>query len=236
MYKVDVYLGNNVKSAKIKPLTAKRDWMQTLAYNCYPMTSANLLGFYIYFEEDVSFIWDGDNYTPAKPTNGSDNVWVGRPFGTVSFETNLVFTSDSDTSILIGPPPNHFIEGANVISSLVSSSFFTGALPIVWKLHIPNKEYFIPAGTPIASVLPLSLSQVNNSEINFTGEVYDGYRLHNDSEYIDWIHNYYNENEVWPKVYEKGKDHKGNKIGEHEVQRLNLNVKYGKKENKDGRG
>lgn len=227
MYNVDVYLGNEGKSAKIKPLSPKRDWMReinSLAYNCYPMTSANLLGFYVYFDEDISFFWNGDTFTPAKTTNDSVHVWSGRPLGTVSFETNLVFKSDKNTSILVGPVPNHFIEGANVISSLVSSSFFTGSLPIVWKLHIPNKEYFIPAGTPIASVLPLSLSEFNNSEINFMNKQYPDYRLHNDSEYIDWIHDQYAKNEFWPKVYEKGKDHKGNKVGEHEVQRLNMKV------------
>ena len=131
MYDVDVYVGNlSRKYAKLKPLTVKREWMNEETYNCYPITSANPLGYAVYFDEDLSFIWEGDLRKGAIPIKGEDTIWVGRPGGTVSFDTNLVFRSNENTSILITPVPNYFIEGANVISATISSSFFTGTITV----------------------------------------------------------------------------------------------------------
>jgi len=227
MYSLDAYIGNpHVKTAKIRQLNGKRDWMSAATYNCHPVALVNTLGYGIYFEEDISFIWDGSKNNPAKAILGSDYIWSGRPEGTVSFNTNIVFTSDENTSILTIQPPNEFIKGASVISSIISSSFFTGSLPVVWKLDEPNKEYFVPAGTNIACIIPISISQFQNSNINVFNKELEKRRIHNESEYIDAIHNYVDLNGVQPKLYKKGLDHKGNKIGKHEIDKLILKVTY----------
>ena len=227
MYNVDVYKGNmNINSAKLKQLSIKREWMSAATYHCYPLTFANTLGYGVFFEEDISFIWNGDASSPAKAINGSSNIWSGRPEGTVSFETNLVFKTEPNVSILTLPVLNQPIQGADVISSIVSSSFFTGSFPIVWKLSIPNKEYLIPAGQPIACILPISISQFQDSNINVYEKEYPGYRLHNDSEYIKAIHDYVDEKGTQPKLYKKGLNHHGEKIGSHEIENLIMKVSY----------
>jgi hypothetical protein len=227
MYNLNAYVGNpNTKSAKIKQLNGKRDWMSAATYNCHPVVLANTLGYGIYFEEDVSFIWDGDPLHPAKAIKGSDYIWSGRPEGTISFNTNLVFTSDKNTSILTIQPPNYFIDGASVISSIISSSFFTGSFPVVWKLDKSNKEYFIPAGDLIACIIPISVAQFQDSNINIFNEMYPARRVHNESEYIDAIHDYVDKTGKQPKLYKKGIDHEGEVLGHHEVDKINMKVVY----------
>mgnify|MGYP003338324301 FL=1 len=225
MYELDVYIGNTDKKyAKIRPLTIKRDWMDEETYNCYPITSANPIGYALYFDEDISFIWEGDLKKGAFPTRGEDNIWVGRPRGTVSFDTNLIFKSNENTSLLIMPVPNHFIQDANVVSATISTSFFTGALPVVWKLNVPNKEYFISAGSPIACLLPVSLAQFKNTNLNIMNKTLEEYRLHNDPEYVDEIHRIEREEKIHPRFYFKGVNHYGEKVGNHEVVKLNMKV------------
>ena len=227
MYNVDVYKGTpNRSSAKIRPLTMQRDWMSPATYHCYPLTFANSFGYGIYFEDDISFSWDGNESNPAIADLGKDHIWSGRPEGTVSFDTNLVFKTDENTSILTIPVPNKQIDGATVITSLISSSFFTGGFPIVWLLNEPNKKYFIPAGTDIACIIPISMSQFQDSTINVFNDVFPSQRVHDSREYIDYIHDFADKNGTQPKLYRKGINHLGEKIGSHEIDTLRMKVNY----------
>lgn len=225
MYNLDVYKGDPTRTtAKIRQLEAKREWMSAATYHCYPITFANTLGYGIYFDEDISFTWDGIKNNPAIATLGKSNIWSGRPEGTVSFDTNLVFKSDENTSILTMPVPNQYVDGATVLTSVIASSFFTGTFPVVWKLDKPNFEYFIPAGTNIACILPVSIAQFQDSNINIFNEAFPGRRIHNETEYVDAIHNSVDQDGLQPKLYKKGVDQFGNKLGKHEVDRLVMKV------------
>lgn len=226
MYELYAYKAEPHKPAvKIRQLTMKREWMDAATYHCYPLTYANQFGYGLYFEEDIVFSWDGDKRNPAIATVGKKHVWSGRPEGTVSFETNLILKSDENVSVLVLPVPNQVIKNTMTIAAVISTSFFTGALPVVWKLEEPG-EYVVPAGTNIACILPLSIADLHNSTVHCIDEVFPGERLHNIPEYVDTIHAIKDATGVQPKFYKKGIDHKGNKIGTHEVNKLILNVEY----------
>lgn len=225
MYNVDVYMGDPTrKSAKLRQLGVKREWMSASTYHCYPVAFANTLGYGIYFEEDISFTWDGIKNNPAIANLGQSNIWSGRPEGTVSFDTNLVFKTDENTSILTMPVPNQYVEGATVLTSVIASSFFTGTFPVVWKLDKPDFEYVIPAGTNIACILPISIAQFQDANINVIPKIFPSRRIHNEVEYVDAIHNAVDQDGQQPKLYKKGVDHFGNKLGKHEVDRLVMKV------------
>lgn len=228
MYKVNAYKGNiNSSSAKLKQLPIKRDWMHSPTYNCYPLSFANTIGYGVYFEDDISFIWDGTVHNPAEGIVGKDHVWSGRGEGTVSFDTNLIFKTEEDVSMMTMPAPNYFIEGTSVVTTIVSTSFFTGSFPIVWKLDqtLANKEVFIKAGTIIACILPISVKQFDGSNINIFNETFPSERIHNDQEYIKLLKTTIADGK-YPKLYKKGIDHNENKIGEHEVENLTMTVTY----------
>ena len=94
---------------------------------------------------------------------------------------------------------------------------------------IKNVEITIKAGTPIASLLPISLSGLNNSEVNLKSmfDLEPGFFPGED--YGKIVHDI-NSSGRWTNFYRDAVDHKGKKIGDHEVKSLRLKVNDGKPE------
>jgi hypothetical protein len=234
MHNIDAYLDNPEKpTAKIRPLPIKRDWMHSYTYNCHPIGIANTLGYGIYFDHDISFIWDGSRDEGARGIIGKESVWVGRGEGTVSFVTNLILKTDENTSIITMPVPNEKIEGAQVLGTILSTSVFTGTFSVVWKLDTPDKEYFVPAGTNIACILPVSLASIQDSVINIKNIAWPFESIQDSEEYMNYLKDL-NSQGIRPRMYKKAINHRGETIGKHEVDSINLHVNY-EKDVKDGR-
>lgn len=226
MYNVDVYKVNPTKKgAKIKQLTGSREWMHQNTHNCFPLMSGNIFGYGIYFDEDISFRWDGDRSTPAVGLIGKEHIWEGRGDGTVSFSTGLVFKTNENTSILTMSVPNQEMPGITVMSTILSTSFFYSDLPVVWKINdsMIGKEIFIPAGTNIACILPISIAQFQDSIITIHDEVLEQRSVHSDEEYIKTIKQINNSGKK-SNFYKNGTDQYGNIVGKHEVDRLRMTV------------
>lgn len=220
----------NSNAANISQLQAKRDWMENTvdrhAYNCFPVTLTNTLGWGISFPKDISFIWDGisdTNPDHIKILNGEEYCSTSRANGTISFKTGLTFKTDENISLLHMPVPNMFYEGAQAFTTLMSTSFFTGELPSVWRITQPNKIITIKANSPIAAIIPISLTDLQNSKISITKN-----EIHNAPKYTYEQHM----NEVdritrsgkWTNFYRDAVDPLGNKIGNHEVKGIRLHV------------
>lgn len=216
-------------AGEIAPLPATRPWMdesaEKHAYMCFPMTVTNKLGWGISFPEDIVFIWDGIDDTTAdhvKIIKGEQYASPKRCNATISFETGLVFKTDPETTILTMPVPNQFIAGTQCFTTLISTSFYMPELPIAWKITEANKEITIPAGTPIAAILPLSLTALENDyemEINLN---------HVDHSYWEEVAKYGEvaqaKNAIgdWSKMYRDAVDYKGDKVGAHETKSIKL--------------
>jgi hypothetical protein len=222
VYKTAKYPG------KITQLSVKRDWMEDTvdrhAYNCFPVSLANQLGWGISFPEDISFIWDGiSDSSPdhVKILTGEKYCHTNRANGTISFRTGLTFKTEKETTTLIMPVPNQFIDGAQAFTTLLTTSFFSGDVPVVWRITSPGKVITIPAGTPIAAIVPITIADLNNSEINlhdgrnYVGAPFDGREYGETAERI-------NQQGKWAGFYRNATDHLGNKIGEHEVKVIRL--------------
>jgi hypothetical protein len=226
MYKIDAYIANAGKpTAIIKQLDVKRDWMGQGIYNCTPLISANPIGYGIYFDKDLSFIWDGDPINPARILKGEEYLNSDRGGGAISFNTNLILKTDANTSILTIPVPNQPIKDITVLSTVLSTSFFSATFTMAWKLEIPNKEYTIKAGTPVACIMPISMSQYNNSVLNIHNTTAPFPNLHGKPEYIKALKNSQKAGKFL-RLYQKGFDQDNNSIGTHEVKKLVLNINY----------
>jgi hypothetical protein len=217
-------------SASIKQLPVTRDWMESSlekhAYNCFPVSLTNRLGWGISFPEDIVFIWDGiDNTAPdhVKVLKGERYAHSKRGNATVSFNTGLVFRTDDKTTLLTMPVPNQFISGAQCFTTLISTSFFLPELPLAWKVTEANKEITIPAGTPVAAVLPISLTTLQNDYelVIDTSPV--------DKSYIDEIEKYGIAAEAggygfknWSNRYKKAVDYNNQQVGSHEAKSIKL--------------
>lgn len=234
MYSIDVYKSTEYL-ARIKPLSIKRDWMdQTYeghAYHCFPVSLANQLGWSISFPEDISFIWDGiSDSSPdhVKILSGEKYAYSGRANGTISFNTGLMFNTKENITLLSMPVPNLFIDGANPFTTLVNTSFFSGELPCALMITKPNEIITIKAGTPIIAIIPINLSLLQNSEMNIKS--YKDFPQNlisvNSQEYSQAVYAANREGK-WTDFYRNATDHKGNKVGEHQVKTIKLIVKEG---------
>jgi len=232
MNNISIYKNHHeMPSAKIRRLKGKRDWMDSPTYNCYPISFANTMGYGVYYEKDISFIWDGNRRNPATAILGEEHVWSGRGDGTVSLLTNFAIKTEENLSILTMPVPNLFpTQDATCITTLLSTSFLSIDFPIVWKIHTPNKEILIPAGTDVACLLPISVGQLQNTNIDLYDSLWPYKGVHTDPEYVQKIKEGLAAGEH-PRMYKQGIDHKGNIIGKHEVDNLKMTItEKGRKE------
>ena len=212
----------------ISPLQAKRKWMdetyKSHAYKCFPVSLSNQLGWGISFPEDISFIWDGiSDASPehVKVTLGEKYVSPGRANGTISFNTGLMFVTDENNTLLSMPVPNQFIDGVSPFTTLLSTSFFRGDLPVAWKITKPNVEILIKAGTPVISIIPINLSELQNSEI-----IESNIREIPQNEFYakgyEEAFKEANKMGEWTNFYRDAVDHTGKKKGEHQVKSIKL--------------
>jgi hypothetical protein len=233
--KIVAYRINN-NSSNIDQLPMKRDWMDFTfdrhAYQCFPMSLSNRLGWGISFPEDIVFIWDGVNDSTnghVKIIKGQKYVHADRGNRTISFNTGIYFESKKNVSLLTMPVPNQFIDGAQCITTIVSTSVLETDFPIAWMITRPNVEITIPAGTPIAAVLPISLKDIESYEVIVKNKMPDQWRTKEWSERMqgrsqasmarnsvgDWTH-----------FYRDAVDHTGAPAGEHEAKKIVLKVTH----------
>ena len=221
--------------ANIEPLSAKRDWMEATfdkhAYRCLPVTLTNQLGWAISFPEDITFMWDGQISTSGehvKVLAGEKYIQTGRGQATVSFETGLVFRTPENYSLLTYNVPNMFMEGVAPYTTIISSSFFEGPLPVAWKVTKPFVPITIKAGQPIAAVFPISLTEIQGSTLTIKN-IKDLVRVKREiSLDLDEAVKSAADaaaNGGWTDYYRNAIDYMGNKLGKHEAKSLKLLVK-----------
>lgn len=215
---------------QIEQTRVQRDWMDNTddrhAYKCFPLSLANSIGFSISFLDDIEFIWDGiSDSTPdhVKVLQGQDLCSTTRGNATINFHCDMIFQTESNISMLSIAPPNYFIDGAMPFTSIISTSFYYDTFPIAWKITRPNTNILIPAGTPVATLIPISLTEFSKTEM----DIYD--LVHDPEDGVEKA----NKLKVWQEITQSGGftnfyrdavDYKGNKVGEHELKSLHLRV------------
>lgn len=215
--------------ANVEQLPGARDWMDETpekhAYMCFPLSLTNRLGWGISFPEDIRVIWDGiTDTTPdhIKILEGEKYVSTARGNATLSLLSGILVRTDENTSTLAMPVPNQFIRGAHTYTTLISTSFYLHELPLAWRITEPNIEIHIPAGTPVAAIMPISLKNFQDS---YTMEYIDAPMPH---DYWDEVQKYGDEIEIrngvedWSRMYREGLNYKGDKVGSHELKSLKL--------------
>lgn len=219
---------------KIEQTPIHRDWMDDTfdrhAYHCFPVSLANRLGWSISFSEEISFIKreseeNKNNYVDI--LSGGDFVSNRRANNTVSLDTGITFYADNNVSLLTLPPPNIFIDGVQCISTIISTSALIGQFPVALMVKKSEEIISIPAGTPIATIIPISLKDINSMELIIKNNLPE--YMTSDS----WEHSMkerarvsedLNSRGEWTHFYRDAVDHNGDKFGEHEVKKIIMRV------------
>ena len=215
---------------EISQMSVKRDWMDETsgnhAYRCFPVTQANVVGWSLSCKEDIVFTWDGINdQTPDHIKITSPiGAYAGRGQSSISLNTGLIFRTAEDVSLLTINPVNYFNNDFETMSNFISTSFYDHPLPLAIKAKNANAETRIIAGTPIATIIPISLTALNNSSMNITTYSDPGntrvqanasygnaaQKLNQVGKFTDWYRDAVNE--------------KNESIGSHEAKVLKLHV------------
>jgi hypothetical protein len=229
MYKVKAFITNE-GFGQLGSLSVKRDWMDETydahAYKCFPVSLTNQMGWSISFPEDISFIWDGISDTSSdhvKILQGEKYAYTTRSNASISFHTGISFETEKNVTLLQMPVPNNFIDGVVPFTTLMSTSFFKGELPVVWRITRPNVEITIKAGTPIISILPVDLENLQNSEIDIRPYSEFVKPDINMQEYAEKIYNT-NKEGKYSNFYRNAEDHMGNSLGSHQVKAIRMSV------------
>lgn len=216
---------------EIKPMPINRDWMDATpekhAYRCFPVTQANMIGWNLSCTKDVSFIWNGINDTSSENItiiDGTEFTYSGRGQSSISFNTGIVFRTEQNISLFTINPVNYFNPYFETISSLISTSWLDTSFPLAIKARVPNEKIIIKAGTPLATIVPVSLTNMDNTVIeilNYSdpdqkremahksyGEA--AQKLNKAGKWTDWYRDAINEN--------------GEILGKHEAKVLRLSV------------
>ena len=198
------------------------------AYRCFPVTQANVIGYSLSCKEDIEFIWDGINdQTPdhLEIIKAPEGSYSGRGQSSISFNTGLIFRTEKNFSLLTINPVNYFSNDFETMSNLITTSFYDNPLPLAIKAKNPNKKIMIKSGTPIATIIPISLSFLNNSSI----EIFDYKDPDRKREKIKRSYGeasqVVNSSGKWTDWYRDAVNEKGETLGEHEVKVLKLSVK-----------
>lgn len=216
---------------EIKPMSIKRDWMDATsenhAYRCFPVTQANVVGYSLSCKKDIEFIWDGINdQTQHHVTIFSPlGSYAGRGQSSISLDTSLIFKTDPTVSILTINPVNYFSEDFETMSNLVSTSFWPNPLPLAIKAKKANQRVIIKAGTPIATIIPISLTSLNNTTIEIVEYKDEDRSRENANRSYGEAAQEINKFGQWTDWYRDAVNEKGESLGSHEVKVLKLLVK-----------
>lgn len=217
-------------SFDINPMSIKRDWMDATperhAYRCFPVTQANVIGWNLTCKEDIEFEWDGitDQTDQHVKIFSPKNAYAGRGQSSLSLRPQLIFKTAADVSIWIVNPVNYFNDDFETMSALISTSFYDQPLPLAIRAKTANKRVLIKAGTPIATLIPISLSNLNGTtiEINEYAEQDNKRRIANMS--YGAAAQKVNSTGEWTDWYRDAVNEKGESLGSHEVKTLKLGV------------
>lgn len=221
----------NGSTFTIAPMSIKRDWMDKTseghAYRCFPVTQSNVVGWSLSCNEDIEFIWDGindqtqDHIEIIKAPEGS---YGGRGQSSVSMNTGLIFRTSDDVSIFTINPVNYFNNDFETMSNLMSTSFYDNPLPLAIKAKRAGEKIIIKANTPLATIIPISLSALNNSSIEiFDYQDPDNKRIDANIAYGNAAQQL-NSSGAWTDWYRDAVNEKGESVGSHEVKVLRLSV------------
>lgn len=216
----------------INPMSIKRDWMDATpekhAYRCFPVTQANMVGWNLSCNTDIKFIWDGVNDTNSNHIDlieGKQFAYTGRGQSTVSINTGLIFRTEKEISLLVINPVNYFNNDFETMSSLISTSWYDTSFPLAIKAKTANKEILIKSGTPLATVIPISLTAMDSTEIEIFDYSDPGNKRQEAHMSYGEAAQELNKKGEWTDWYRKAINEKGESLGSHEVNVLRLLVK-----------
>ena len=199
----------------------KRDWMDNTykknAYQCLPVTTANISGWELILPQDVVVQWDGGNTTP-KILEGEmykdRQLAYGGIVGMVSFSVGWAFGTEDGYDTWISGSPNYCVDGAFALSAVIPSSWWPDEFQMNWMITKVGEPVTFSAGMPFMffNIFKSDLLESVEFEVNNLWDKPDLMKAR--QEYGDAkMKKNREEPWTWMKGIKTGLNEKGEKIG-----------------------
>jgi hypothetical protein len=200
----------------------KRDWMDEThkkhAYQCMPVSVANVMGWEVQMEEDLVVKWSGGNTPPeilaGEFTKSGRKQATSSIIGTISLHMGWIINTEPGYETWISGSPNYFIDGAVGLSATIPSWWWPDEVQMNWKITKENQEVVFPAGSPLCFFNIYSPQIIKDAEFEVV-------TLWDDKELVEARSKYgqlKSQNNIerpwtWTKGIKTGLDADGNQIG-----------------------
>jgi hypothetical protein len=206
----------------------KRDWFTPHFYRCLPLTIGNQYGFIIKSEFDFSFIWDGGDSPESVAFFLNEDTNEKHPriethFGSGIITINPPFTlrTPPGVNLMTINPPNYIIPNITVMTGVVETDNLRRNFTFNLKIQIPHIKVTIPAGTPLAAIIPIPRYYADEFELKHAEDIFDEKTINEEMQADIDTDIYRKEIETTlpnnvGKHYMQGKDVYGNKFPDHQ--------------------
>lgn len=211
---------------KIAQSGVKRNWMDATyarhAYQCYPMTMANVLGWELQLENDVTVIWDGGNSVPrilsGATSESGRQVCSASIVGQVSFHMGYVFRTEKPYETMISGSPNFDFNGAIPLTAYIPSSWWPDEVFMNWRIEESGKEITFAAGSPFVFFTIVDSGLLPNTSLS-TGDYWQELtqeQMDSRVKYSEMKSKMHSENpwKSWARGIKSGVDADGNRLHE----------------------
>lgn len=205
----------------IRQSRLKRDWMDETykkhAYQCMPLSHANVYGWEVVLPQDVVVLWDGGNTVP-KVIEGEvyqgRNLVIPSIIGIMSFSIGWIFSTESPYSLWISGSPNYFMDGAVPLSASIPSYWWPDEFNMNWKITKIGEPVTFPKNMPIMYFTIYQNELLESVEFKIDN-LWDKQQLMNDRSAYGEAKMKKNQEQpwTWMKGIRTGLDEKGQKIG-----------------------
>ena len=216
---------NDLPAALIEPLAGQkgRGWFIDHFYFCLPITFGNQHGFIVKLLHDVIVRWDGQlglgslkvHLLGTTPEHQDQIISSHFGSGILTIQNRWTFRTPKGVNLMVTQPPNFPIEGIMHMSAVVETDQLRRDFTFNLKIMTPNRDFYIPKGTPIGCVLPYPRHFIDNYQIALhpPGEAFANERKAM-QDFGNARTNY--DREIPGLLYMKGVDIYGNKFAEHQ--------------------
>jgi hypothetical protein len=200
----------------------QRDWMDETynkhAYQCLPMTFANVYGWEMQMEDDLVVQWDGGQ-NPARILSGEYSSSgrlqaVSSIIGMISIQMSWVIRTEQGYNTWFSGSPNYFIDGAAPLSATIPTWWWPDESQMNWKITKIGEPVVFKAGTPFCFFNVYKNSVMEEAEVS-TSNLWDDIELiQSRAKYGQMKSKNMQDNPwTWTKGIKTGVDADGNKIG-----------------------
>jgi hypothetical protein len=162
----------------------KRDWFSPHFYRCLPLAIGNKYGFVIKSQYDISFIWDGSDSkdgvtvrgpeaTPEEIQKRFPNIHSHFGNGVITINPPFALRTPPGVSLMTINPPNFVIPNITVMTGVVETDNLRRNFTFNLKVQIPNIEVVIPAGYPLAAIIPVPRYFCDSFELKDASTIFD---------------------------------------------------------------